>query len=386
LVSLPLKSAAKLLRDWVIDQALPLWADAGFDRDHGRFEERLSLQGERIVDVPLRLMVQARQIYVYALASRRNWHSGARTLVELAYASMLRDFYRRDDHGGWIYSITRGGAIADSQRDLYAHAFVLLAIASYVQLTGKREALVLADDTLEFIDANFRAAKGGGFFEALPIRDPLRRQNPHMHLFEALLALWSSSGDEHYLARAGELFDLFASHFFRADPGILGEYFDASLEPASGIAGSIVEPGHHYEWVWLLRAFERESGRSVQPYADALFAYADLHGYDHAGLIVDEALIDGSHHARSRRIWPVTEAIKANIAEAELGRENSPAKAAALAMRLRTHFLTSKPPGGWIDRLDHNGAAAVEFMPASTFYHIACAIDELDRYASRLSP
>jgi transposase len=61
--------------------------------------------------------------------------------------------------------------------------------------------------------------------------------------------------------------------------------------------------------VWLLRWFQRESGRSVQIYVDGLYAHADKHGYDKAGLIADEALIDGSHHLPSHRIWPVTEAL-----------------------------------------------------------------------------
>jgi mannose/cellobiose epimerase-like protein (N-acyl-D-glucosamine 2-epimerase family) len=327
--------------------------------------------------VPIRLMTQARQIYVYSLAAKRKWYGGAQALVEKAYASMLRDFHRRDDRGGWIYSILRNGAIGDPQRDLYAHAFALLAIASYVEATGKGEALALADETLAFIDGFMRADQAGGYVDAVPPGDGLRRQNPHMHMFEALLALWSCSGEARYLARAGEMFGLFTSRFFRPDSGILAEYFNAALEPAEGISGKIAEPGHHYEWIWLLRRFERASGRAVQPYVDALYAHADANGYDRAGLIVDEVLDDGTQRTRSRRTWPVTEAIKANLTEAALGRSGAESRAAALAVQLGKYFLTADPAGGWIDRLDENGAPATDFMPASTLYHLACAIDEM---------
>ena len=368
------------LCQWLAHRALPLWAGTGFDSENARFEERLSLRGERMPGVPIRLMTQARQIYVYSLAARRQWQDGAQELVEKAYGSMLRGFYRRDGRDGWIHSILRDGTIADPQRDLYAHAFVLLAIASYVEATGRRKALALADETLAFIDGFMRAGQAGGYVDALPPSDGLRRQNPHMHMFEALLALWSCSGEERYLARAGEIFGLFTSHFFRPDSGILAEYFNAALEPAEGIAGTIAEPGHHYEWIWLLRRFERASGRAVRPYVDALFAHADRYGYDSAGLIVDEVLSDGSQRTRSRRTWPVTEAIKANLAEAALGRQDAEGKAAMLAMRLQKFFLTPGFPGGWIDRLDENGTPATDFMPASTLYHVACAIDELERF------
>ncbi|MDP2330677.1 MAG: AGE family epimerase/isomerase [Reyranella sp.] len=379
-----LASSTTSLRDWVVRHALPFWATSGFDGEHGRFEERLSLKGERMPDAPLRLMVQARQIYVYALAYRKNWYPDALALVELAYSSMLRDFHMRDGYGGWIYSIHRDGAIADPQRDLYAHAFALLSIASYVQATGKRTALALADETLAFMEVSLKAP-GGGYVEALPTGNAFRRQNPHMHLFEALLALWSSSADRTYLTKAANLFDLFANRFFRPDPGVLGEYFDADLRPAGGAAGNVVEPGHHYEWIWLLRRFECKSGRSVQPYVNSLYAHADTYGQDSAGLVVDEVLADGSHRTLSRRLWPVAEAIKANLAEARQGRGSTSLKAATLANLLSKHFLTAEPLGGWIDRLDHNGMPSTDVMPASSFYHIICAIDELDRFMAESS-
>jgi mannose-6-phosphate isomerase len=51
----------------------------------------------------------------------------------------------------------------------------------------------------------------------------------------------------------------------------------------------------------------------------------------------------------------------------------------ALANVLIDRFLTLEPAGGWIDRLDEHGQCATDFMPASTLYHVMCAIDELDR-------
>lgn len=326
-------------------------------------------------------MSQARQIHAYALAARRGWYIGAVALVERAYASMVRDFHRRDGLGGWVFSIRRDGTVADARRDLYAHAFVLLAIASYVDATGDRRGLALADETLAFIEQHMRALEGGGFVEELPLAGGVRRQNPHMHLFEAVLALWECSGEAHYLRWAGELFDLFALRFFRADPGIVGEYFDAALEPAAGVEGRIVEPGHHLEWVWLLRRFEQAGGRAVQSYVDPLYDYAHRHGFDDTGMIVDELVLDGPPRGRSHRVWPVAEAIKANLVESRHGRARAEARAATLADLLRARFLNCESVGGWHDRVDRHGKCLSEFMPASTLYHLIGAVDELSRAA-----
>jgi mannose-6-phosphate isomerase len=356
-----------------------LWAQAGFDRDNGRFEERLTLQAKPIPDAPVRLMSQARQIYSYALAARQGWYRGAIELVEQGYASMIRDFHQKDGREGWIFSIRRDGTVCDARRDLYAHAFVLLALASYAQTTKCKRSLALADQTLAFIERRMRASQGGGFLEELPSSANVRRQNPHMHLFEALLALWECSGEVRHSTLADEVFDLFAARFFRSESGVLGEYFTADLEPAEGLAGRRVEPGHHYEWIWLLRRYEGLSGRSVQRFVDPLYRHADAFGYDGKGLIVDELLIDGTVHARTHRAWPITEAIKANVVEAERGRPGAEGKAALLAGLLLERFLVSTPAGGWMDRLDETGRPATEFMPASTLYHIACALGELCR-------
>jgi mannose-6-phosphate isomerase len=172
------------------------------------------------------------------------------------------------------------------------------------------------------------------------------------------------------------MFELFRSRLFQPGPGVLCEYFDATLAPAAGATGQIVEPGHHCEWIWLLRWYERESGKAVGSYVDALYAHADRHGYDAAGMIVDEVLIDGRRRTPSHRVWPVTEAIKANVVEAARGRPGASGRIAALVIQLFDHFLTREPAGGWIDRLDARGGRATDFMPASTLYHLACAINE----------
>ena len=375
-----LKPAAHRLRTWAIDQALPLWASAGYDRVHGRFQERLTLEGAPIGDAPQRLIVQARQIYSYELATRRGWYDG-RGLIEEAFASMVRDFHRPDGRDGWVFSVARDGTVADGTRDLYSHAFVLLGVASYVKTGGGKQALAVADETLSFIDSSLRAP-AGGYFDALPRPDAMRRQNPHMHMLEGLLSLWSNSGERRFLERAEKIFELFAAHFFQPDHGVLGEYYDDHLVRTAGITGDIVEPGHHYEWVWLLRWFERESGHAVGRYADALYRHADTHGYSGNGLVMDELLRDGRPHKRSHRTWPVTEAIKANLAEAAVGRGGAVERVMALADCLHKKFLEKAAAGGWMDRLDEHGRPATDFMPASTLYHVLCMIDELDRFAS----
>jgi mannose-6-phosphate isomerase len=373
-----LRSAAATLDDWLQRAALPLWATNGFNERYGRFEERLDLWGRPVADVPLRVMVQARQIHVYAMAAERGWYAGALERVERAFEAFQRDYYRRDGADGWVFSVTQEGAVVDATRDLYGHAFVLLAIASYTRATGGRSALALADETLAFLDRDMKAP-AGGYGETLPPGRGPRQQNPHMHLFEALLALWEATADDRYRDRADELLNLFEAHFFQPASGVVLEYFDDALHPAAGGLGNIVEPGHLYEWCWLLRAHQRATRRmGTTAIIDALYEYAERHGQDDEGLIVDELSLDGSVATPSRRLWPMTEAIRCNVAEAAAGRPAAAGKAATLAARMSERFLTSQ--GGWKDRLDRTGTPIDRWMPASSLYHVVGAIDALSNF------
>ena len=63
-----LRSALVPMLAWMKDKALPFWGTVGADHIRGGFHERLDLQGRPILDVPKRLMVQGRQLYVYCHA------------------------------------------------------------------------------------------------------------------------------------------------------------------------------------------------------------------------------------------------------------------------------------------------------------------------------
>jgi mannose-6-phosphate isomerase len=80
----------------------------------------------------------------------------------------------------------------------------------------------------------------------------------------------------------------------------------------------------------------------------------------------------------------MTEALKASVAEAAVGRPGAMDKAVEVADLLYERFLTAAHPGGWMDRLDADGKPAAKDMPASTLYHMLCAIDEFDRFAQSI--
>lgn len=378
MANLRIEDAVLRLSNWMTEEALPLWADAGFDSSRGSFVERLTFAGEPLSTVPRRSMVQARQVYVYSHAALLGLFPAGRELALRAAHNLIDRYLGVDGEAGWIFAAHPDGRVQDARRDFYAHAFALFGLAWAYRLEPDPKFLAAALETLRVLDTAF-ASPGGGYFTRLPADLARRDQNPHMHLFEAMIAWSDSTNDGRFLARAGELYSMMAARFFQTSTGILPEYYDGYWVPLPGPEGRICEPGHHYEWSWLLRGYAVRAGKAEEPIAPRLKAFADAHGYDASGLVVDELFDDGRVHKASRRCWPHTEAIKAEVAAHEAGDLQAGSRAARLISRLNGVFLGHPVAGGWIDHIDAEGRPLVDYMPASTLYHVFLAVAEARR-------
>jgi mannose/cellobiose epimerase-like protein (N-acyl-D-glucosamine 2-epimerase family) len=366
--------------DWVVQQALPTWASSGFDAARGRFQERLDLAGKPIV-LPHRAMVQARQIYVFAHAAQLGCFAEGRRLAETAMASMLGDFcVETPDQASFAFSIDPRGGIVSDVRDAYTHAFVLFALAWVYRLNGDERMLTIADKTIAFIEDRLTDPVHGGLFDAVPAPSRDKRQNPLMHLLEAYLFLDQAASGRGYLERAAGLVALFKHRLYRAEPGVLLEHFGYDWLPHGDPAkADVFEPGHHFEWVWLLATYGGQVGETVEPWASRLHETACRYGIDGDGLIFDEVGADLTPRKRSHRIWPHTEAIKAAVARDAAGDAHALDLADGMSSVLMARFLGRPFAGGWVDHLSEAGEPLVDYVPASTLYHIFLAAAEARR-------
>ena len=339
---------------------MPLWLEHGVDWQKGAFLEELHLDGLVSKASFRRLRVAARQVYVFSRAAALGVPRAAEACdLGLAWIASVRQ-----PDGGYVSRTDLAGSPIEPIRDLYDHAFVLLALA----YSGRRdEAMAL----LAYLTENFHHPLGG-WREGLPDALP-RRQNPHMHLLEALLAAGEHLRETAFLDLADGLITLFAERLYQPAEGALPEYFTADLVPVREAGCYLVEPGHHHEWVWLLaehRRISQSAGRGALDTAGIgtrLLDFAELHGVDAAGELSAELWSDGRVASNAARIWPYTERIKALAAT---GRATECDGACKALGRLLDHPVA----GLWHER---RGAAPGAAAPASSLYHLTCAILEL---------
>lgn len=370
------------LRKWCTSEALPFWGSVGFDQKAQAFHEKTDFSGAPIADAPRRTMVQCRQIYSFAHAAKLGWYKEGADLAIAAANSLIARHWRADGNDGFVFSVDAMGKPHDVKRDAYAHAFGAFALAYAYRVNPDPIYKDVANATFRLCDTLLAAPSYGGMIDALPRPDKLRRQNPHMHLFEASLAWYETTGSAPYLSRAAELFSLFATRFFHPEEGALGEYFDDRWEPVPGLTGKLCEPGHHFEWVWLLRRFQRASGRPVGQYTDPLFDHARRFGVDTNKTVVEEIHMDGSSSKASSRCWQQTEALKGAVAQYESGVPGTLDFAKQTTDVLLKRFLGRPFGGGWIDNIEPDSTPKVDFVPASTLYHVILAAIEADRVIS----
>lgn len=368
------------IRTWTFDHALPFWGSRGLDEEYGGFLEEVDFQG-RPTDAPFkRVRVTCRQVYVFSHAHMLGWAPGA-ALAKRGYDYLVSKAWLGPDQG-WARRLTRAGDVLDPTPDLYDIAFVLFALAWRYRASGDADALKRAHETLDFVERHMRAP-GAGFLHALPPTPP-RQQNPHMHLLEANLALFEATQDQRFLDLARELVGLFKRYFF--DGRVLREFFTEDLQPTSGEPGRVVEPGHQFEWAWILAQYRRLAGEDVSREAAALVDFSERFGVDPVSQATFNQIdVDGAVRDGASRTWPNTERLKGWLALFELTGQDPRPQAGGSARLLLERYLNLPLRGVWIDQFDAKGRPVANVAPTSTLYHVFLAFAEALRLESRLA-
>lgn len=380
-MSAQLQQQMQRLVNWVKDDAVPLWILRGISPEGVNYE-RLLPTGEVDLASSVRVRVQARQAFFYAAAVSRGWCGNAGIGVA---KGLLRFVQEKAAHpsagGGYTHLLNSGFEVVDTKQDLYDHAFFLLANAWIYRVTKDADALAEAERLVAHLDNKF-GSTCGGWVEGDYVY-ACRRQNPHMHLFEAFLALYDATGDGKWLARVGEIFGLFQAHFFDDKLNVLFEFFDERWALCQDAKGEVVEPGHMMEWVWLLDWYGRRSGRPVAAYTRALYNKALEIGMAPSGLLYDAVAPDGRVLDTKKRCWGITELIKASLVMIRDGHPQAEAIAVKGIEDLFTYYLCASTPGSYVDQRGANDEVVVDVAPASTLYHIIVAAMELEDHFSR---
>jgi mannose/cellobiose epimerase-like protein (N-acyl-D-glucosamine 2-epimerase family) len=368
----PLESLRGRLVKWLVGSAYPVWSRNGIDHRNGGFVEALDMQGTPLA-LPRRARIPPRQIYAFSQAQRFGWEGNGAAIVRRGM-EYFNTYYRRRD-GLFRALVDVNGRPLDERALLYDQAFALLGFAAAATVLDARaefeeRALALR----ELIEVRLRSDDGSYFSEEKSADH--RESNPHMHLLEAYLA-WAEIGrDLGWAEHVRGLVDVALLRFILPDSGAIGEFSPATLGPAPRIEPQVIEPGHQFEWAWLLLRCERWHDAPLRDAALRLISIGDRFGVRN-GVAINALHDDFTVKDGNARCWPQTERLKAALLAAMLTGQSQYWSMAEAAAGSLFGYLNTSVPGLWLD-VHLPGETLESTAPASTFYHLVGAIVALN--------
>ncbi|MCB1450090.1 MAG: AGE family epimerase/isomerase [Nitratireductor sp.] len=405
------------IRKWLVEDALPLWHDIGWDRRNGGFIESFDRRGNPNSNQTRRLRVLARQIYAFSHVKMLGWHVNCVPLLNNAIKYLKN--HGMAPGGGWVHSLSANGDTVDETVLAYDQAFVLFGLSWAYKATGNADALDLIRKTVEYVDQHLADTANGGFFddnnvlpgfssletkrlqfEAVgnpaniavrqgfadaggqflpPPRNVVKNLNPHMHMLEAFLALYQATGDTAYMKRSAAIVEPLKNTALDGQLGALPEIFDINLTPLPTELGQWCEPGHHFEWAHLLLTYGHFAGEDMSEQARKLFSFAEAFGMSPVtGLAFDKLTPDGTAIEDTSRLWPQLERLRCMLALRQSGMSQFEDKIEMAVQNIFEAYLDPAPVGMWEDKIDSVGKVVSNEIPQSSFYHlVACFTDYL---------
>jgi len=357
---------------WLFTKALPIWWSLGGDHQGWGFHESLN-QNAIPTGADRRARVQARQIYVYACAGAMGWHGPWRSAVTHGFSG-LSEYYQHQD--GLINTLADvSGKTLNQTTLLYDQAFSILVRAKSKDIYPSAQSDALA--ILDQIEVQLSLPQGG-YRET---SGPAYQSNPHMHLFEAALGWLDVGGEQRWYDLAQQIVELVETRFIDREGGFLREFFTQDWSPASGAEGEVVEPGHQFEWAWLLARWAVIAKQpKIIEIAKKLY-HCGEHGIDRSRNVAVDTMNSKLEMVTDRaRLWPQTERMKAALLLSQLteGEEHAAFRLEALnaAISLK-RYLDTPVDGLWWDKLSVDDTFDNEAASGSSFYHIMAAIEQL---------
>jgi len=282
---------------------LPFWIERSPDRECGGFLTYFDRHGRATGEATKTFLMQIRMLFTMAAAHRAGYGGGRCAELAEMGARFILDHYWDNEHDGWIWIADREGRPTVADKVGYGQCFAMYAFSEYALATGDGRGRDAALRTLDAISRHMTDPRNGGFFELM---EPDWRPKPpgraggdrksldvHMHMMEALTALFELTGEDAHRCRLLEVIDLILTRTLHPEtglgyvqfaldwtplPAILFETeWGRDAEPDGGPAHPLdmTSPGHNVELAWLLLHADDVLGVPRHTHADVVRRICD---------------------------------------------------------------------------------------------------------------
>lgn len=358
-------------RSFVQDN-LPHWLKAA-SAANGFFQINLDRQWRPVGKSEATLVSQSRLLFTLAGGYEVTGEEAYLQAVEKGGDFLIENF-RDTEYGGWFWSVSPAGEpLPDDRKSSYGYVCVIFGLAHAYRVTDERRFAEAAISCWEDMKKHLRYDDGG--IKPGANRDFSKvcghnSQNPMMHLFEGLLALYEATGLQSIFDDARELGEFVFTRLFCRDGGYLPELYDKDWKPLPTDKDGYIDPGHQIEWSFFLsRAVEMGFPRSYLEIGERLLDYGLRFGCDRdTGVVFPSADYNGRAYVgpEGLRFWAQCELLRTLIHHAVVrGRDDLWEPFAKSLAFVKQHFIDEQY-GGWFgyycpqgtppDDWDHKGS------------------------------
>ena len=372
-------TAAGLERNLVAN-IMAFWYPGSIDREHGGFLIDHDASGTFKGQAPKAIVTQARMVWLSARLSR-DGRGGAevREAARQGYR-FLMDRLWDAEHGGFYWEVDRTGTrVVHPHKHLYGQAFGLYALAEYAAAFEDRQALADARRLFDLIERRAHDPEHGGYREffardwsaAPPDARPylggtadLKLMNTHLHLMEALAALYRADPSLLVATRLLELVTIQSNAVVRKAAGACTDQYSRDWTPKLDAAAARASYGHDLENIWLLVDALQALGLSPSPLLDLfrqLFAYSLANGYDDAnGGFYDSGPLGKPADRRDKIWWVQAEALVSALTMYRLTNDDRYARVYLKTWDFTNAKQTDWAAGEWHPTITADGRAGGE--------------------------
>jgi cellobiose epimerase len=335
------RAVAPQLEKNLTDNILRFWYPGTVDREHGGFLIDHDAQGRFKGEAPKAIVTQARMVWLSArLVREGRGGEPMRAAARQGYRFLMDRMWDREQ-GGFFWEVDRAGTrVVHPHKHLYGQAFGLYALAEYARATKDPAALADTRRLFELIEQRAYDREYGGYREFFardwgPAPDDVRPylgaaadlklMNTHLHLMEALTAVYRVDSSPHVARRLSELVIIQSTTVVRKSIGACTDQYARDWTPNLAGTAARASYGHDLENIWLLADALEALGLPASPLLDLfkqLFTYSLTHGYDDArGGFYDSGPLGRPADRKDKIWWVQSEALVSALTMYRLTRE-----------------------------------------------------------------
>jgi mannose/cellobiose epimerase-like protein (N-acyl-D-glucosamine 2-epimerase family) len=374
-------------RSYLTGSLLPFWIHKSPDPDYGGFLSHFDRDGKPTGETAKTFLMQIRMLFAMSAAHRAGYGNGRCGELAGDAADFIIRHYWDHENEGWYWNADRQGKPTLKDKVGYGHCFGIYAFSEYFLATGDPRGREYAEKTYTAVCKHMADTRYGGFLELMtPDWQPARpgiyggdrkSLDVHMHMMEALTALYEMTQHPTHRRRLLEIIDLILTRMLRPDgtgyiqfamdlqplPAILfAVSWGRDVRPADGVARplNMTSPGHNVEFAWLLLHAADILGIPRQTHARLVRQIMDhciRIGIDHEyGGVYADTPADAPATAREKQFWQQAEALVGMLdAYAMFGEEKYWQAFQNVYDFIFTKMVNMAAGGEWFERLDREG-------------------------------